>query len=141
MRLNGSTKSVLTDSLGRYSMGGIPTGSRTLVYSKAGYQSASKSVTIATNGNHQVNASIKPLARLTGYVRNSSGGAISDATVRVGNTSVATKTDSYGRYTLRNVPLGTITVTASRTGYYSRSASVSTAMGTTHQLNFALRRK
>ncbi len=141
VRLSGSTKSVLTDSLGRYSIGGIPTGGRTLVYSKAGYQSVSKSVTIATNGNHQVNASIRPLARLTGYVRNSSGGAISGATVRVGSTSVATRTDTYGRYVLSNVPLGSIRVTASRSGYYSRSASISTAMGTTYQLSFTLQRQ
>ncbi|MDP9352848.1 MAG: carboxypeptidase regulatory-like domain-containing protein [Chloroflexota bacterium] len=139
--LNGITRYVLTNQYGRYSMSSVEAGSRTLVFSKAGYVVLSKAVSVPSGGTAPLAAGLKPLAQLTGYVRDVSGRGVNGAVVRVANTSLVATTNVYGRYTLRNVPLGTRTVVTSKTLYYPASKTVSAQTGTTTTLGFGLTRK
>lgn len=139
--LKGTTRYVLTDASGRYRLTNIPYGARTLVYSKSGFQGYSKSLSMPANGNVQINVGLKPLARLTGYVRDTSGAPIAGATVKVNGTMRSAQTDSNGYYRIVYVPLGTRTITASRTGYVTKSASTTLYMGAESRLNFVLSRQ
>src|SRR5205085_3463637 len=57
-------------------------------------------------------------ATITGTVRDAiSEAPIPGATVGIPNTSYQALTDSAGRYTLRNVPMGNQTIDAKRIGY------------------------
>jgi hypothetical protein len=71
-------------------------------------------------------------------VKNSRGTAISGATVSYigGSTSSATN----GTYNLSNVPTGTVSVTASASGYVSSTRNVTVQANTTVKQNFTLTR-
>ena len=74
---------------------------------------------------------------ISGHVSDvTTGNALSGATVNYSGGSATT--DASGNYTLSNVPAGTYTVTASLTGYLSRSQSVTVTSGTTTTANFQL---
>lgn len=64
------------------------------------------------------------------------GAPLSGVTVTDGIRS--TITDNAGSYTINNIPAGTYTVTASRSGYTAASKSVTVIAGTTVSANFAL---
>ncbi|GEM_PF-907876 len=74
---------------------------------------------------------------ISGTVTNASTGApLSGATVTDGTRSAVT--DINGAYTLANVPAGTYTVTASRTGYAAASKIITVTAGATASASFAL---
>ena len=76
---------------------------------------------------------------IAGYVSDARAKtALASATVDCGGAGVAT-TGSDGRYSLTNVTPAAYTCTASKTGYASKSASVSVASGATSTADFALR--
>lgn len=137
--LKGTARYVLTDSYGRYRMKSIAYGSRTLVYSKTGFQSYSRTFSMPANGNVQISPSLKPLARLTGYVRDAAGAPLADATVSISGTTRTGKTNSTGYYRIVYVPLGTRTVTAKKAEYYVSSQSATFEMGTETRRNFILK--
>lgn len=64
---------------------------------------------------------------LTGVVTNSSGAPVGNASVTSGSASATTAPD--GTYTLNNVNAGTVTVTASLSGYNNASAQVTVTAG------------
>jgi len=61
-------------------------------------------------------ADIKP-GKITGHVYDQQSGIIAGALVYLENTFFSTVSDSNGKYTLSNVPLGTYTLKASKEGY------------------------
>lgn len=76
---------------------------------------------------------------ISGTVRDAvTGKTIAGAQVTVAGTSLSTLTDSFGRYTLGNVPSGTVQVVASKDGYVSASRSVTVRTNKTTTLNFSL---
>lgn len=76
---------------------------------------------------------------VTGTVNDSkSKAALSNATVDCGGGHV-TSTGTDGRYSLADVPAGSRTCTASKSGYASKSQSVNVASGGTTTADFALR--
>lgn len=139
--LKGTTRYVVTDSYGRYMFRNIPYGRQTLTYSRWAFQDYTTSIWMPAKGNLLISLSLKPLAKLTGYVRASSGALLSGATVRIANTTRSDVTDSNGYYVITNVPLGTRSATASRDGYASQFRSTTFTMGTTSRLDFSLSRK
>jgi hypothetical protein len=80
------------------------------------------------------------LGTISGSVTASDGGAgISGATVAVEGTALSAVTDGSGNYTIANVPAGTYSVTASATGYVSKTTTgVVVTAGNTTTANFAL---
>ena len=74
--------------------------------------------------------------KLTGTVKDAStNAAISGVTIKAG--SYTTTTNSYGSYSLR-LPSATYTVTASKTGYTSKTLSATVSGGKTTTLNISL---
>jgi len=73
---------------------------------------------------------------VNGYVFDTSGNPISGATVSAGG--VSNTTNSSGYYILVNVPSGSQTVRASRSGYNTETQTVTVNPGSTVEVNFTL---
>jgi phosphatidylinositol-3-phosphatase len=134
----GSTK---TDSGGNYTLSNVPAGSVNVTAALAGFTSQTSSVNVSSGATSTQNFSLSPASTtpgaITGRVTNaSSGAALSGATVSYSGGSAIT--DSGGNYTLNNVAPGTVMVTASMTGFTSKTASVTVTSGGTSTQNFAL---
>src|SRR5262249_51424847 len=116
--------STTTNAAGGYTLSGIPVGTIQLVASASGFQSSTQNVTIQGGVTATANFTLSPPAStgtVTGKVTNiSTGGVISGATVSwSGGSSTA---NSSGIYVLNNVTAGSQTITATATGYLTRSA-------------------
>jgi len=118
-----TTDTVSTDASGKYTSSWDPIGTYTVTCSAAGYASQTVTgVAVTTGGLATVNCTLSNTGTLTGVVSNlNTGGAISGATVSYSGGS--TTTDSTGRYTFTGVVSGTYSVTASASGYLSRTYS------------------
>jgi outer membrane receptor for ferrienterochelin and colicins len=78
-------------------------------------------------------------ANITGHVESSlTLEHIPWVTITVKGTAIGTATDATGHYTLRNLPTGTYTLTASAVGYNSQEAEVTFEQGKTLEVNFLL---
>ena len=76
---------------------------------------------------------------VTGRVTDAAAGTpIVGANVRVGGTTLGAQTADDGRYTIRGVPTGTVTVQVNRIGYEAKSASVAVAAGATATLDVGI---
>jgi protocatechuate 3,4-dioxygenase beta subunit len=75
---------------------------------------------------------------IQGTVKDTNNQPIQGATVSVEGTSLQTTTNSQGYYQIANVPAGTRTVTASKTGYNSQSKTVNVVAGQTITVDFQL---
>jgi hypothetical protein len=129
-----------TDINGNYSLGSVPTGTRTVTVSAAGYATQSGSVTVNDGQNTIASFSLTPTTgSISGTVTNaSSGSPIPAAHVSV-DTGQSFDTGADGTYILTNVPAGTRTVTASASGYASDSQAAGVTGGqTTNGIDFAL---
>ena len=130
----GSTTS---SSTGTYTLSNVPTGTVSVTASATGYQNSTVGVTVTTNNTTTQNFTLSATTgTISGTVTNSSGTAISGATVSYSGGS--TTSSSTGTYTLSNVPTGTVSVTASATGYQSSTVSVTVTANVTTTQNFAL---
>jgi len=131
--------STTTNTSGTYTLMGVPTGTVQLVASASGFQSVTQSVTVNGGATSTANFTLNPVSggTVTGKVTNiSNGAALSGATVSWSGGSTATNTS--GIYTLTNVTAGTQKITASKTGYLSRTLSVGVTGGATATLNIPI---
>ncbi len=130
----GSTTSA---SNGTYTLSNVPVGAVSVTASATGYQSSIQSVTVTANTTATQNFTLTAAAgTISGTVTNSGGTAISGATVSYSGGS--TTSASNGTYTLSNVPVGAVSVTASATGYQSSTQSVTVTANATTTQNFTL---
>jgi len=124
-----------TNSSGLYSSNWIPIGN---------YSVSSGSVTESTTVNTGKTTTITltqqsggpSTGTISGTVTDSSGAALSGASVSTG--TINTTTQANGSYTLANVSAGTATVTASTAGFQSAAQTVTVTAGSTTTANFAL---
>jgi Domain of unknown function (DUF1929)/Carboxypeptidase regulatory-like domain/Glyoxal oxidase N-terminus len=132
--------STTTSSTGSYSFASVAPGTYNVTAAKTGFASKTSSVTVASSQNATLNfqlAASSGTGTITGKVTNAStGGAVSGATV--GYSGGSTTTSSTGTYTLASVAAGTYTVSASHTGYLTRSISVTVTGGQTTTANIAI---
>lgn len=134
--------STTTDSSGAYTLNNVPAGTYNVTASHSGYTSQTSSVTVNAATASTLNFPLAAVpttgaGTLTGQVTNvSTGGAVSGTTVSYSGGSAAT--DSTGHYTFTNVTAGTYNVTATHSGYFVETKSVTISAGTTSTLNFAL---
>jgi hypothetical protein len=128
-----------TDGSGHYSLGNVPTGTRTVTASASGYASQSAGVSVNDGQNTTQNFLLTPTTgNISGVVTDASGSAIPSASVST-DTGQATTTNGSGNYSLSNVPTGTRTVTASAGGYASGTTTASVTGGqTTSGIDFVL---
>ncbi len=126
---------VSTDGSGNYGVTNIPTGSANVTASKTGYATATSTPIIVSGPNTQ-NEALTPNI-LTGVVRDASTALpINGATVIVVDSANVTNTiftGANGFYGVTNIAAGGATVTASKTGYSSASASPTIVVGNNTQ--------
>jgi hypothetical protein len=75
---------------------------------------------------------------IQGTVKDTNNQPIQGVTVSVEGTSLQATTNSQGYYQITDVPAGTRTVTASKTGYNSQSKTVNIVAGQTITVDFQL---
>src|SRR5450830_1026476 len=77
--------------------------------------------------------------RITGSVTDSSSGQpVHSATVSVVGTKLGASTSSDGRYSISNIPAGTVQLRVQRLGFAPRTRSVVLSAGENQVVNFAL---
>ena len=138
--VNGITQTATTNEAGLATFANLPIGSYTFIASKTGYISTNGSVTV-TNGTTQTGTLALSAQYGSAAITVTDGtNAVSGATVSVsvnGITQTAT-TNEAGLATFSNLPVGSYTFTASKTGYNSNTASVTVTNGTTQTGTLAL---
>jgi phosphatidylinositol-3-phosphatase len=132
--------STTTNSSGTYTLTSVAPGTYNVTASASGHSSVTSSASVTSGSTATLNFSLAPTSgpgAISGRVTNiSTGGAVSGATVSFSGGS--TTADSNGNYSFSNVGPGTYSVTASHTGYFNVTNSVSVNSGSTATLNFQL---
>jgi len=132
------TRTTATDAAGTYTITNVPPGSYHVTASKSGYYSSSLAATVLSGTATVANFSLSEIpGAITGSVTSARyGSAIVGAIVTDGTRT--TTTDATGKYTIANVPPGSYQVTASKSGYYSASLTVTVVSGGSAVANLSL---
>lgn len=118
----GATAEATTDKLGRWKLGPLEAGAWKLAVKIAGFLPVSRAVDVAA-GRTPGQATLRDIrielargATVGGTVRDARGQRVAGATVRVvpmkGGTAVDGTTDTLGEFTIKDAPIGDITVVA-----------------------------
>ncbi|MFA5771840.1 MAG: carboxypeptidase regulatory-like domain-containing protein [Thermoplasmata archaeon] len=133
-----------TDSNGVYTFTNLTIGDYSLYAHKEGYgyMSGNVNATVETNKTTWANITLPPhiCAYIVGYVNDSSGNAIANATVtlsKTGTTTITATTNATGYYMFSYV-YGLYTINATKTGYNISSTTVNVTNSTTYYVNFTL---
>jgi len=123
---------------GSYALNNLPAGQTTIHASLTGFQSGSTTVTVvaATTTAAPAITLVSGSGSITGSVKTTAGAAIAGASVGYGGGT--TTTDGNGNYTLTGVPVGTVQLVASASGFQSATQNVAVNGGATSTANFAL---
>ena len=123
---------------GSYVLNSLPAGSTTIKASLTGFQSGSATVTVVAGATTAAPAItlVSGSGSIAGSVKSSTGAAIAGASVGFGGGT--TTTDANGNYTLNGVPVGTVQLVASASGFQSVTQSVTVTGGNTSTANFTL---
>lgn len=134
--------STTTDTTGSYTFSSVSPGTYSVTVKASGYFSQTQSVSTTGGATSTLNFQLATGGIVAGTVTNSSGSAISGATVTISGGSIATTvntaTTSTGAYSSNWVPVGSYTVTVAAPGYTTASKQVNVTTGTTTTVNFAL---
>ena len=129
-----------TNASGVYTLTGVPVGTVNLVASASGFTSVTQNVTVTGGATATANFTLTAsgaTGTVTGKITNiSNGAALSGATVSWSGGS--TTTNATGVYTLTNVGTGSQSISAARSGYLTRSATVTVTSGATATLNIGI---
>jgi hypothetical protein len=136
--INAHGLSTLTAADGSYALNNLPAGQTTIAASLTGFQSGSATVTVVAAATTAVPTITlaSGSGTITGTVKNSSGAAIAGASVGFGGGTATT--NASGVYTLAGVPVGTVQLVASASGFQSVTQSVTVTGGATATANFTL---
>jgi len=123
---------------GSYALANLPAGQTTIQASLTGFQSGSAMVTVVAGTTTAAPAItlVSGSGSITGNVKSSTGTAIAGASVGFGGGTATT--DENGNYTLTGVPVGTVQLVASASGFQSSTQSVTVTGGNTSTANFTL---
>lgn len=109
--VNGSAQTVTTNSSGQATFTNLPTGTYTFTATKSGYDNSTTSVTVAngTTATGNISMQLQAYGNVTIEVCDVIQMPRKNVTVsvNVNGTILSGVTDSYGRVTLMNIPVGT----------------------------------
>ena len=136
--VNIGTETAVSAADGTFSLSGIPAGAQSLIATAQGMYSLTVGIRVIAGGTIAQNMNLKPLPGvISGQITNASTGAgISSATVSISGAS--TTTSSSGAYKISGVTPGTYTVTATKTGWLTRSSPVTVLPGGVATVNLSL---
>ena len=127
-----STTVVFTDETGYYNFSNLQPGSYTVSISKNYYSSTSSSITITAGLTTTADFSLTPaVGKIQGKIIDSTGTAIPDVVITTSPETGSFITDNNGEFTIENVPVGSVTVSAEKIGFVTKSVSVSVNPGET----------
>ncbi len=136
-----------TNANGAYTIPSVTPGTYTLTAAASGFIASAVTVTISAAETLTENFLLNPapVSTIRGNITSAiTGAGINAATVVLTpvapttGVAVTTTTNANGLYAFLNVTPGKYTVTASKTGYASNSAAVTTVVNTTSHVNIAL---
>jgi hypothetical protein len=132
----GLTTSTAAD--GSYAVNNLPAGQTTIKASLTGFQSGLTTVTVVAASTTAAPAItlVSSSGSITGSVKTTAGAAIAGASVGYGGGTATT--DGNGNYTLTGVPVGTVQLVASASGFQSATQNVVVNGGATSTANFTL---
>ncbi|MEW6606719.1 MAG: carboxypeptidase regulatory-like domain-containing protein [bacterium] len=121
----------ITDKDGNYTIKNVPAGVFTVIASKSGYSSAGQQVIVGieeiVTGINFILVPISAAGQMSGKVTDDKMNPIEGAIVSDGDRHDISNAD--GEYTIKNIPDGTYTVTASKEGFKPASQSVTITDG------------
>lgn len=138
--LNGS--SALSDTSGTFSFANVPAGTYTISAAKSGWKSNSASVSVTGGNTTTVTIKLATTGRISGTVKTSTGAVVSGATVTFSGGVIANTThvltNSTGVYTSAWIPVGSYTVTVTKSGLTTHSGTATVTAGGKTVLNFTM---
>jgi hypothetical protein len=133
--------STTTDASGNYQFTNVSAGTFNVTAQRSGYVARTLSVTVGAGSTTILNIPLSVSGKISGFVRTAAGAAISGATVTVSGGLISTTknltTSSTGFYDAGWIPIGTYTVTASKSGVGTKSATATVSTGVTTTVNFS----
>jgi uncharacterized GH25 family protein len=121
MRFDGNDNSATTDPSGEYTMETLEPGEKTLSFSRNGYITQQKTVTVAGGKDARLDVQMSTGIRATGFVVTDSGAPVPDATVMASSGAPESgrngRSDANGAFTIEGLAPGHYTFNASKTGY------------------------
>jgi hypothetical protein len=132
--------SVSTDGSGNYVTPDLSPGSYTVTVSKAWYVSQTKPATVSSGSTTTLNFYLQNAGSFNGRVIDSvTGNGISGADVSYsGSSAGSTSSDADGYYTASNLPTGSYSIIASKTGYTPQTKSATVIIGSSVTVDFQL---
>ncbi len=127
-----SSTIIFTDSLGNYSFSGLTPGSYTITITKNYYSEASATVNITAGTTTTADFALTPtVGKIQGSVIDSAGAAIKDVIITTTPETGSYVTDDGGEFTINNVPVGAVTVSAEKTGFVTKTVNITVNPGET----------
>ena len=134
--------SATSDASGNYTLSNVAAGTYKVTATHTGYLARSSNVTVTSNTTTTANFALATAGKIAGVVKNSSGTAISGATVKIVGgkvaTTVNTTTNSTGNYGTTWIAVGNYTITVSKTGFTTQSKTTTVNTGATATVNFTM---
>ncbi|WP_158624971.1 carboxypeptidase regulatory-like domain-containing protein [Corallococcus terminator] len=123
--LEGTSAVTTSTSQGRFTLGGVPTGTYVLVATKAGYTTVRQSVEVTQDATTTVTLPLV-LSRgdLVGQVLLEGGVSPAGIALQLEGTATSTTTNAEGRFTLPGVLSGSYVLVATKTGYTTARQTV-----------------
>lgn len=133
----GSTTSSTT---GVYTLANVTAGTVSVTASKTGYLPRTLSTTVGSGATATLNIAIATAGKISVKVTGTTGAAVSAASVKITGGAVATtvtgSTSTTGIFTTNWIPVGSYTITVSKTGHTTKSKTATVASGATAAVTF-----
>ena len=132
--------STTTNTGGIYTLSNIPAGSHSFTAVKTGYLARSTTVTVTGGTTSTLNFQISVAGKITAKVVSPSGAVVSGATVTIKGGGIATtvtgSTSTSGLFTTTWIPVGSYTVTVSKSGHATQTKTGTVSSGATTTITF-----
>ena len=119
MRFDAADSSAVTDPSGEYAIDSLEPGDKSFVFSRSGYVSETKSITLAGGKDNRLDVTLGSGVRVSGTVITDAGAAVSEATVSASSAAGAghqAHSDANGAFTIEGLAPGHYTFTATKVG-------------------------
>ncbi|MGC2696262.1 MAG: carboxypeptidase regulatory-like domain-containing protein [Candidatus Angelobacter sp.] len=138
--VNWSGGSTTSNASGIYTLANVPAGSKTITASATGFLPRSLTTTVTANTTATLNFPLATAGKITAKVIAANGTVVSGATVTIKGgvivTTVTGGTSAAGLFTTNWIPVGSYTVTVSKTGHTTRNKTTTVSAGATTTVTF-----
>jgi hypothetical protein len=133
----GSTTS---GSTGVYTLANVSAGTVNITANKTGYLSRTLPISVTAGATSTLNIPIATGGKITVTVKTSAGAAVASANLTIKGgvvpTTITGLTSTTGTFTTNWIPVGTYTITVSKTGHTTQSKSATVSSGATATVSF-----